>query len=75
MWIKNDSKNSKNATLTIDASSYKAFINIFPNIIENIKSLGKKDPAAKKSVLSTFLIDFWTNLQQLKKTKHSATDC
>ena len=58
-----------------DTSSYKAFVNKFPNIIENIKSLGKKDPAAKKSVLSTFSTDSWTNLEQLKKAKHSPTDC
>ena len=58
-----------------DTSSYKAFVNKFPNIVENIKSLGKKDPAAKKSVLSTFSTDSWTNLEQLKKTKHSSTDC
>ena len=29
-------------------SNYKAFVNKFPKIIKNIKSLGKKDPAAKK---------------------------
>ena len=58
-----------------DTSSYKAFVNKFPNIIENIKSLGKKDPAAKKSVLSKFSTDSWTNLEQLKKAKHSPTDC
>ena len=58
-----------------DTSSYKAFVNKFPNIVENIKSLGKKDPAAKKSVLSTFSTDSWTNLEQLKKNKHSPTDC
>ena len=37
--------------------------------------MGKKDPAAKKSVLSTFSTDSWTNLEQLKKAKHSPTDC
>ena len=58
-----------------DTSSYKAFVNKFPKIIENIKSLGKKDPAAKKSILSIFSTDSWTNLEQLKKTKHSPTDC
>ena len=31
----------------IDTSSYKAFFNKFQKIIVNIKSLGKKDPAAK----------------------------
>ena len=56
-------------------SSYKAFANKFPKIIENIKSLGKKDPAAKKSILSIFSTDSWTNLEQLEKTKHSRTDC
>ena len=34
-----------------DTSGYKAFVNKFPSIIKNITSLGKKDPAAKKSVL------------------------
>ena len=58
-----------------DTSSYKAFVNKFPKILENIKSLGKKDLAAKKSVLSIFSTDSWTNLEQLKKAKHSATDC
>ena len=58
-----------------DTSSYKAFVNKFPKIIENIKSLGKKDPAAKKSVLSIFSTDSWPNLEQLKKAKHSPTDC
>ena len=42
-----------------DTSNYKAFVNKFSKIIENIKS-------------ST---DSWTNLEQLKKTKHSPTDC
>ena len=58
-----------------DTSSYKAFVNKFPKIIENIKSLRKKDPAVKKSILSIFSTDSWTNLEQLKKTKHSPTDC
>ena len=58
-----------------DTSSYKAFVNKFPNIIENIKSLGEKDPAGKKSFLSKFSTDSWTNLEQLKKTKYSPTDC
>ena len=58
-----------------DASSYKAFVNKFPKIIKNIRSLGKKDPAAKKSVLSIFSTDSWTNLEQFKKTKHSSADC
>ena len=40
-----------------DTSSYKAFVDKFPKTIENIKSLGKKDPAAKKSVLSIFSTD------------------
>ena len=56
-------------------SSYKAFVDKFPKIIENIKYLGKKDPAATKSVLSIFSTDSWTNLEQLKKAKHSPTDC
>ena len=37
--------------------------------------LGKKDFAAKKSVLSIFFTDSWTNLEQVKKDKHSPTDC
>ena len=57
-----------------DTSSYKAFVDKFPKIIENIKSLWKKNPAAKKSVLSIFSTDSWTNLEHLKKTKHSPTD-
>ena len=56
-------------------SNYKAFVNKFPKIIKNIKSLEKKDPAAKKSILSIFSTDSWTNLEQLKKAKHSPTDC
>ena len=47
-----------------NTSSYKAFVNKFTNIIEN----------KKKSVLLTFSIDSWTNLEQLKKAKHSPTD-
>ena len=59
----------------IDTCSCKAFVNKFPNSIENIKPLWKKDSADKKSVLPIFLADSWTNLEQLKKTKHSPTDC
>ena len=58
-----------------DTSSYKAFISKFPKAIEKINSLGKKDPGAKKLVLSIFSTDSWTNLEQLKKAKHSPTDC
>ena len=58
-----------------DTSSYKTFVDKFPKIFENINSLGKKDPAAKKSVVTIFPPDSWTNLEQLKKAKHSPTDC
>lgn len=52
----NNLESSKNFALLIakNETSYKAFVSKFPNIIENIKSLGIKDPGAKKSVLPTF---------------------
>ena len=49
-----------------DTSNYKAFVYRFLKIIENV--FGEKDPAAKKSVLSVFSRDSWTNLEQLKKS-------
>ena len=73
---KNDSKIFKNVTLTIAKMIQVVTKHFSTNskIIENIRSLGKKDPAAKKSVLSIFSTDSWTNLEQLKKAKHSSTD-
>ena len=50
-----------------DTSSYKAFVNKFPKIIENIKSLGKKDPAAKNQFYLYFLQTPGLTLNSLKR--------
>ena len=47
----------------------------FEKLKERYPDYCKNDFAAKKSVLSIFSTDSWTNLEQLKKAKHSPTDC
>ena len=56
-------------------TAIKIFTNKFQKIVDNIKSLGKKDPAAKQLVLSTFSTVSWNKLDENKRSKHSTNDC
>ena len=69
IWIKSDSKNSKNVTLT----TAKMIAAVTWHLSTN--SVGEKRFCCQKSVLSIFSTDSWTNLEQVKKDKHSPTDC
>ena len=54
---------------------YKTFVNKFPGIIENIKSLGKRSPSIKHEILSLFGSHSWKNLSEEIKSKHTFSDC
>ena len=54
---------------------YKTFLNNFPKIIDNVVSIGKRNPSARDQVKKVFNKEAWISLSNDKKAKHSLIDC
>ena len=54
---------------------YKTFKENFPKIVANIRSIGKRRPKTKETVLNTFSLKEWENLTETQKEKHSVENC
>ena len=54
---------------------YSKFKGNFPKIVENIKSLEKRNRPAKDEILSTFSQNRWVKIATEDQSQHSLSDC
>ena len=55
--------------------NYTTFRNKYPSIIDQIRSIGKRNPDVKKHVLNTFSKSEWSLLSGELKSRHSLENC
>ena len=55
--------------------NYTTFCNKYPSIVDQIRSIGKRNPDVKEYVLKTFSKSEWSLLSGELKSKHSLENC
>ena len=55
--------------------NYTTFRNEYPSIVDQIRSIGKRNPDVKKHVLNTFSKSEWSFSSGKRKSRHSLENC